>query len=124
VSVVPRSRAQFLSTPCPTLIDSQRFHCAARLALRSVLHRVRGGGQARLKLGLPGKAEADCSKALVLEPGHRKALVRRAAARRELAQFAGALTDAKAARALDPSDKELKRLVRAGGGGGGSHSLG
>jgi hypothetical protein len=41
-------------------------------------------GQARLKLDLPGKAEADCSKALLLEPGHQKALVRRAAARREL----------------------------------------
>jgi len=41
-------------------------------------------GQARLKLDMPAKAEADCSKALVLEPGHRKALVRRAAARREL----------------------------------------
>jgi len=41
-------------------------------------------GQARLKLDMPAKAEADCSKALVLEPGHRKALVRRAVARREL----------------------------------------
>mmetsp|Transcript_19323 Transcript_19323/g.37317 ORF Transcript_19323/g.37317 Transcript_19323/m.37317 type:complete len:949 (-) Transcript_19323:160-3006(-) len=69
--------------------------------------------QARLKLDQSVRAEADCTKALVLDAGMCKAYVRRSTARQNLKKFEEALADARAARKLEPGNKELKRIQRA-----------
>lgn len=57
--------------------------------------------------------QADCTKALVLDAGMCKAYVRRSTARQNLKKFEEALADARAARKLEPGNKELKRIQRA-----------
>ncbi|KAF8069556.1 RPAP3 [Scenedesmus sp. PABB004] len=62
---------------------------------------------ARLKLGQPAEAEADCSAALALDGGYVKALHRRGTARRALGRHLDAAADFEAALRLEPANKVL-----------------
>lgn len=68
---------------------------------------------AYMKLRRWEDAEADCTAALVCEPGYFKALMRRGAVRLETGvegAEAAALEDLKAAEEIEPDNKELQRL--------------
>lgn len=60
----------------------------------------------RLKLGAWAEAEADCSSVLAQEPGNAKALLRRAAARREQGRGEEAAADLRAVLAVQPQNRE------------------
>merc|ERR1719291_473438 len=63
---------------------------------------------ALLKLGLYEAANVDASVALTLDPTYTKAYLRRAIARRELADLEGALRDCEKALQLEPKNKQAK----------------
>ena len=71
---------------------TERYTSALELTPRSaVLYANRG--LALLKLGAEAEAEQDCDAALMIEPSYVKARMRRAQARRALANYDGALED-------------------------------
>merc|ERR1712146_587645 len=60
-----------------------------------------------------GKAEEDCSRSLGIEPTYVKALTRRGMARHKRGKYVEAIADFKKAIELQPSNKQLKKLMQS-----------
>ena len=89
---------------------TERYTSALERTPRSaVLYANRG--LALLKLGAEAEAEQDCDAALMIEPTYVKARMRRAQARRALANYDGALEDIEVALEIEPRNAPARKMM-------------
>ena len=89
---------------------TERYTSALELTPRSaVLYANRG--LALLKLGAEAEAEQDCDAALMIEPSYVKARMRRAQARRALANYDGALEDIEVVLEIEPRNAPARKMM-------------
>lgn len=91
-------------------------HYTASIAAQPTAVTFANRAMARLKLGQPAEAEADCTQAIALDPRYLKAYQRRSAARRALSRLLPAIEDCEAALRLEPASKARKRWRKAASG--------